>query len=60
MLMTNSVTGTAKVFLNTLIFLLQKSEQKLPTFFSAKSINVFALYQDGNFNVTFANNFVKF
>ena len=28
--------------------------------FSARNINVFAIYQDRNFNVTLANNFVKF
>ena len=27
---------------------------------SAKNINVFAIIQDGNFNITLANNFVKF
>ena len=34
--------------------------QKLHTFFSAKNINVFAILQDRNFNVTLANNFIKF
>ena len=34
--------------------------QKLLTFFSAKDINVSAMFQDRNFNVTLANNFVKF
>ena len=28
--------------------------------FSAKNVNVFAIFQDRNFNVTLANNFVKF
>ena len=34
--------------------------QKLLTFFSAKNINVFAILQDRNFNVTLANNFINF
>ena len=34
--------------------------QKLLIFFSAKNINVFAIFQDRNFNDTLANNFVKF
>ena len=34
--------------------------QKLLTFFSGKSINVFATFQDRNFMVKLANNFVKF
>ena len=33
---------------------------KLLTFFSAKNINVFAMFQIRNFNVMLANNFVKF
>ena len=33
--------------------------QKLLTF-SAKDINVFAIFQDRKFNVTLANNFIKF
>ena len=53
--MTNSLTVVAKVFSNTLIFLLQK----LLTFFQPK-ISVLATFQDRNFNVTLANNFVKF
>ena len=28
--------------------------------FSAKNINIFAIFQDGNFNVTLANNFLSF
>ena len=28
--------------------------------FSAKNVNVFAIFQDGNFNVTLANNFINF
>ena len=52
----------AKVFSNTLIFLLQKYKQLTYIFFfSSKNINVFAgIFQDRNFNVTLANNFVKF
>ena len=35
--------------------------QKILTFFfSAKNINVFAIFQDKNFNTMLANNFVKF
>ena len=61
--MTNSFTAVAKAFSNTLIFLLQKFEllmQKLLIFFSAKNINVFAIFQNRNLNVTHANNFVSF
>ena len=48
-LMTNWLTVVAKVFSNTLRFLLQKCEIHI---FSAKTINVFAILQDRNFNVT--------
>ena len=70
--MTNSLTVVAKVFSNTLIFLLQNCEQLLHceshshlqceshSHFSAKNIDVFAIFQDRNFNVTLAYNFVKF
>ena len=34
--------------------------QRLLTFFQQKNINVFAIFQDGNFNVLLANNFIKF
>ena len=34
--------------------------QKLLTFFSAKNINVFAIFPDRNLNGTLANNFLKF
>ena len=34
--------------------------QKLLTFFQQININVFPIFQDRNFNVTLANNFVKF
>ena len=34
--------------------------QKLLTFFAAKNINVFAIFQDRNFNITLPNNLVKF
>ena len=45
-LMTNSLTVVAKVFSNTLIFLLQKCEELLQAThnFSAKNINVFAIF----------------
>ena len=57
--MANSLTVVAKVFSNTLIFLQQKCEQLL-TFFFSKNTNLFAIFQDRNFNVTLASNFVKF
>ena len=61
--MINSLT-VAKVFSNKLIFLLQNvnsfSTTKLLRYFSTKNINVFALFEDRNFNVTLANDFVKF
>ena len=53
--MTNSLTVVAKVFSNTLIFLLQNVAH-----FSSRNINVCAIFQDRNFNFTLANNFVKF
>ena len=34
--------------------------QKLHIFFSAKNINVFAIFQDRNYNITFANNLLSF
>ena len=48
----NLVIVVAKVFSNTLIFLLH--------FSAKKKINVFAIFQDRHFNLTLANNFVKF
>ena len=61
--MTNSLTVVAKIFLNTLIFLLQKCESiyaKATYFFFSKKFNVFVIFQDRNFNVTLANNFFRF
>ena len=59
--MTNLLIVVSKVFSNALIFLLQKCEYLLLlTFFSAKNINGHAIFQDVNFNVMLANNFVKF
>ena len=58
-LVTNSLTVVAKVFSNALIlffFLLKKFEH----IFSAKYINVFAIFQDRNFDVILTNNLVKF
>ena len=46
-LMTNLLTDIPKVFSNILIFFW-------------KNVNVFAIFQDRNFNVTLSNNFVKF
>ena len=34
--------------------------QKLHTFFAAKNINVFAIFQDRNFNVSLANILLSF
>ena len=56
--MTNSSTVVAEVLSYTLIILLQKCE-KLLTLFS-KNINVFAIFEDRNFNVKLDKNFVKF
>ena len=58
--MTNSFTDIAKVFANTLKFLLQKCEQfynakATHMFICSKNINVFTIFQGRNFNVTFAN-----
>ena len=63
--MTSSLTVPAEVFSNTLMFLLQYVSNfcnaKATHIFSAKiSTYVFAIFQDRNFNVTLANNFVKF
>ena len=48
LLMTNSLTVVAKVFSNTLIFVLQKCESilqcKIYSHFLAKIINVFAIF----------------
>ena len=66
-LMTNLLTVVAKAFSNTLTFLLQKREKLLQSksythFFSKKKKHIYAikLFQDRNFNVTLANNFVYF
>ena len=62
--MINSLTIVAKIFSNTLIFLLQKCEWLLQckshSHFSAKNISVFTIFQERNFDVTLAYNFVKF
>ena len=64
LLMTNSLTVVAKVFSDTLIFLLQKYESILQcesySHFLAKNINVFAIFQNRNFYITLGNKFVKF
>ena len=59
LLMTNSLTFVAKVFSDILIFLLQK---RYSHFFSKKKKYqyIFAIFQDRNFKITLANNFVKF
>ena len=61
---TNALTVVAKVFFKYIDIFAAKmwvdfAVQKLLTFFS-KNINGFAIFQDRNFNVTLANNFVKF
>ena len=65
LLITNSLTVAAKVFPNTLIFFAAKigvgfAMQKLLTFFQQKISMCICQFQDRNFNVKFANNFVKF
>ena len=50
--MTNWLTVVAKIF--------KYIEILLQFFFSPKNIKVFAIFQDRNFNVTLANNFIKF
>ena len=50
----NSLPVVAKVFSNILIFCCKN----VTHIFSAKTINVFAIFLE--FNVTLANNFVKF
>ena len=65
--MTNSLTVVAKIFSNSLIFLLQKFEKLLQWIyakathicFSAKNYECFAIFQDKNSKVTLPNNFVK-
>ena len=65
--MTNLLTVEAKVFSNTLIFLLQKCEKLLQQckscshFFNKKSQCICHIFlQDRNFKVQLANNFIKF
>ena len=59
--MKNSVTVVAKAFSKTDIFAAKMCVAfAMQSFFSAKKINVFAIFQDRNFNVTLANNIVKF
>ena len=57
LLMTNSLTVVAKIFSNTLIFVFHA---KATHIFPATNIIVFVMFQDRNFNVTLANNFVQF
>ena len=42
------------------MYLLAFAKQKLLTFFSAKNISVFAIFQDRNLKVMLAYNFVQF
>ena len=65
--MINLLTVVAKVFSNTLILLLQNVSSfcngsvKAIHIFSVKKkkINVFAIFQDENFKIMLANNFVN-
>ena len=63
--MTNSLTIVANVFSNTLLFCCKNVSSfcicnaKATHIFFNKNINVFAIFQDRNFNVTFADKFVK-
>ena len=66
--MTNLLTVVAKVFLNTLIdhsfaakmWVAFAMHVKATHIFSEENINVFVLFQDTNFIVKLANNFIKF
>ena len=62
--MTNLLTVVAKVFSKTLIFCCKNVSSfcnaKATHNFSAKNMNVFAIFQDRNSNITLANNLVKF
>ena len=65
LLMTNLLAVVAKVFSSKLYFFCCKNVSsfciaKATHIFSAKNINVFAIFQDRNFDITLANNFVKF
>ena len=56
--MTNSLTVLAKgIFKYIDIF---AAMQKLLIFFQQKKFHVFTIFQDRNFNLMLANNFVKF
>ena len=61
-LMTNLLTVVAKVFSNTLIFLLPKFEVLLQykdySHIFSKNINALVVFQDRNFDVILAKNFV--
>ena len=58
--MTNSLAVVAEIFSNTLIFLLQKCECKSYPHFFSKNIDVFAIFQDRNFNITLAKTSLSF
>ena len=58
LLMINSLTVVTKVFSDTLISLLKNFVAKATHIFSAKNINVFAIFKIEI--LTLANNFVKF
>ena len=64
LLMTNWLTAVAKVFSNTLIFCCKNMNSfcntKATHIFQRKNINIFAIFQDRNFNFTLFNDLLKF
>ena len=54
--MTNLLTVVTKVFSYFDIF----AAKNVTHIFSAKHINVFDIFQNRNFNIMLANNFIKF
>ena len=57
--MTNLFTTVSKVFSYSLIFLLKKSVCKSYWRLFQQKISVYLPYQNRNFNIMLANNFVK-
>ena len=53
--MTNSLTVVDKVFFEYIDIFAAKTTKATHVFFAAKNINVFAIFQDSNFNVMIAN-----
>ena len=62
--MTNLSTAVANEFSNTLVCFCKNISSfcnaKAPHIFSAKNINVSAIFENRNFNFTLANNVLKF